>query len=301
MTIAEVREVISKHRRPGHPEVVTDAAREELCLTSIQAWNGPLKTMVDTTFSMLRYAIMNIMERTLGNYKQTDLFRASKLEILRFLGQHQAQQRRALGELYELETYKMFTLNESDFLKYWAEELKMLQDARRETRVQLYVQKQAKKILTDTSRRHRERAITDDQLGPDPLRIEIETAAYARGYYKTAGLRFSDNLCQNILGNLLRKIQKEMPLLLENSLELNTRDSKTHLSVHPLLPCLPNIGELECRNLMVEGHSEVARRAALQDERTKLKYAADRPGKLVQELESTSRVDLSCGCHADES
>lgn len=82
-----------------------------------------------------------------------------------------------------------------------------------------------------------ERAVTDDRLGPDPFRLEIETAAYVRGYYKIAGLRFSENLCQGILGNLFRKIQQEIPFLLENYLELNTGDSKTHLSLHPLLPC----------------------------------------------------------------
>jgi hypothetical protein len=239
MTIAEVRVVISKHRRPGHPGIVTDAAREEICLTSILPWNGPLRTIADTTFHMLRSAILKVMDTTLGNYKQTDLFRISKRRILEFLGQHQAEQRQALDRFYELETYKLFTLNEAAFLKYQAEELKILQDARRERRVHCYVQTQAhlaKKNLTEANRLQLERAVTDDQLGPDPFRLEIETAAYVRGYYKTAGYRFSDNLCQSILGNLLRKIQHEIPFLLENYLELNVGDGKTHFSRLHLLP-----------------------------------------------------------------
>jgi hypothetical protein len=47
---------------------------------------------------------------------------------------------------------------------------------------------------------------------------------------------------------------------------------------------------------MVEDHGEVAQRAALQEERTKLNHAADRRAKLVQEFKDTSRdmdIDLS--------
>jgi hypothetical protein len=233
MTIAEVQGVIWKHRRPGHPGIVTDAAREEICLTSIWPWDGPLRTLADTTFSLLRSAILRVMERTLGSYKSTDLFRISKRKILEFLAQHQAEQLQALDAFYELERYKLFTLNEAAFLEYQAEELKILQDVRRERRVRCYVQKQAqlaKKSLTEASRLQMERAVTDDRLGPDPFRLEIETAAYVRGYYKIAGLRFSENLCQGILGNLFRRVHKEIPFLLENYLELNTGDSKTHFS-----------------------------------------------------------------------
>lgn len=295
MTIAEVKSVISKHRRPGHPGIVTDAAREEICLTSLWPWNGPLKTLSDATFQMLRSAVLRVMDRTIGHYKQTDMFQLSKRKILEFLAQHQADQRRALDAIYELETYKLFTLNEPAFLKYQEEELKLLQAKRRENRVRCYIQRQAflsKKTLTDASKLQLEKTTTDDELGLDPFRLEIETAAYVRGYYKTAGYRFADNLCQSILGNLLKTIQKEIPFLLENYFQLNNGDS-----------------ESKCRNLMVEDHGEAEQRTALQEQKNKLNRAADRLAKLVQELRVSSRdmdidplyVDEEDAMHSDGS
>jgi hypothetical protein len=290
MAIAEVRTIISKHRRPGHPGIVTDAAREEICLTSIWPWDGPVKTLSDATFQMLRSAVLRVMDRTLGHYKQTDLYRMSKRRILDFLGQHQADQRRALDAFYELETYKLFTLNEPAFLKYQEEELKLLQAKRREKRVGYYIQKQAhlsKKTLSDASKVQLEKTVTDDELGPDPFRLEIETAAYVRGYYKTAGYRFADNLCQSILGNVLKSIQKEIPFLLESFFDLNNGDGKLSLLIDFIVMLTP-IAELKCRNLMVEDHGEAVQRAGLQDQKKKLNQAAERLAKLVEELQVSS-------------
>ena len=290
MTIAEVRTIISKHRRPGHPGIVTDSAREEICLMSLWPWDGPLQVLSDVTFQKLRSAVLRVMDRTLGHYRQTDLFRLARRKILESLGQHQADQRRSLNALYALETYKLFTLNEPAFLKYQQEELKILQAKRREIRVSCYVKKQAalsKKALSDVSRLQLEKSVTDDELGPDPFKLEIETAAYVRGYYRTAGYRFSDNLCQSILGNLLKNIQKEIPFLLETHFELNRGDSKYPVLRSPTAK-LTVLGELKCRNLMVEDHGEAAQRAVLQDQKSKLNQAAERLARLVEQLQSTS-------------
>ena len=71
-------------------------------------------------------------------------------------------------------------------------------------------------------------AFNDPQvLGRDPFQNEIELAAYVRGYYKTASLRFADNICQTIQGNIFAKVQKEVrQQLLENRLGLNEGDGK---------------------------------------------------------------------------
>lgn len=233
MTIAEVRTIISKHKRPGHPGIVTDAAREEICLMSLYAWKGPLKTLMDVTFKMLRAAIMRVMDRTLGLYRQTDLFRISQSKINELLMQHRKDQQSILDNFYDLETYKLFTLNEPAFMKYQEEELKILQATRRDIRVRGYVKKQAiltKKTLTDASRAQLEKSVTDGELGPDPFRLEIETAAYVRGYYKTAGYRFSDNLCQSILGHLLKNIHGQIRHFLEDHFDLNNGDSEFFIS-----------------------------------------------------------------------
>lgn len=229
MTIGEVRTIIAKHKRPGLPDHVDDAAKGDICLTSVNPWNLPLEALANQTFKMLREAVLSMLNDCLGDYKQTELYRASKRHILEFLEMHAIDQRERLDAFYKVETYKLFTINNSAFELYKAQELKLLQDARRKRRVQCYVRKQAqlaRKVYSDTSRAAAEKAVTDAQLGPDPFESEIQLAAYVRGYYKTAGLRFADNLCQNIQGNLFQKIHSEILGLLEGCLNLNEGDGK---------------------------------------------------------------------------
>lgn len=229
MTIAEVREIISKHKRPGLPDHINDSAKEEICLLAVDPWNKPLKTFADHTFKSLREAIIGVLHRLLGKYKQTQLYKISEHHIKEFLDELEVDQRDSLDALYKLETFKLFTINNQAFEVYKAEELKVLEGARRKRRVRCHVMKQAQlqnKTLSDMTRITEEKKVTDDQLGPDPFRNEIQLAAYVRGYYRVAGLRFADNICQNIQGNLFRKVHAEILGLLEGCLELNEGDGK---------------------------------------------------------------------------
>ena len=235
MTIAEVRDTIASHRQPGHPGNVPAAAREEICLLAVALWRPPLEKLADETFSMLRTAVLGVLrsQRTLGKYQQTELFRKSERHILKFLGDHQNKQRIVLQGFYNLESYKLFTVNNEAFMRYKAEELQLLQSKRREHRVRCHVNKMAflnKKTISDAQRPAAEKAVTDEQLGPDPFALEIDTAAFVRGYYRTAGSRFADNLCQSLVGNLFKNIKEEIKFLLEKHLELDTGDCKSFLT-----------------------------------------------------------------------
>lgn len=156
---------------------------------------------------------------------------------------HAAEQRTTLDALYRLEAYKLFTINNSAFEIYKAEELKILQDARRKRRVTCYLATHArlnnKSLPADTSRLVA--GVTDAQLGPDPFENEIQLAAYVRGYYKTAGFRFADNVCQTIQGNLFRKVHVEILGLLEGCLNLNEGDGtysfQTQLTTYLFFVC----------------------------------------------------------------
>jgi hypothetical protein len=232
MTIAEVREIISSHRQPGHPGDVPAAAREEICLMAVALWKSPLEKLADETFSMLRTAVLGVLksQRTLGKYQQTELFRKSERHIVKFLEIHQNKQRVILQAFHNLESYKLFTVNNEAFMRYKAEELRLLQSKRREYRVRCHVDKMAflnKKTISDAQRPAAEKAVTDEQLGPDPFALEIDTAAFVRGYYRTAGSRFADNLCQSLVGNLFKNIKEEIKFLLEKHLELDTGDCKS--------------------------------------------------------------------------
>ena len=270
MKISEVRDIISRHRRPGHPDNVPDAAREEICVLTTALWRQPLDKLRDVTFASFRKAVDRELDVSLRKYRQTDLFRESRRHAHEFLDRFQEEQREKLEDIYALESYKLFTLNNEAFLRFKSEELVILLAARRKHRVRCHVQKRAhlnKKSLTEKDRETQEKSVADEQLGLDPFALEIDTAAYVRGYYRTAASRFSDNVCQNILGTLFRKVQDNIPQMLESALGLNTGD-----------------GELKCRALMNEDLCGARERAALQEEREKLRQAAIRLEKLVTDF-----------------
>lgn len=230
MDIAEIHTIIAKHTRPGLPDHIDDAAKEDVCLLAVNPWSGPLDRIAKQTFKMLEREVLAKLDSDscLGAYKQTELYRVSRRHIEEFIRMHAAEQRTTLDALYSLETYKLFTINNSAFEIYKAEELKTLQDARRKRRVHCYLITQArmnnKPLPSESGRAAAEKAVTDAQLLPDPFENEIQLAAYVRGYYKTAGFRFVDNVCQTIQGNLFRKIHAEIFGLLEGCLNLNEGD-----------------------------------------------------------------------------
>lgn len=237
MSIAQIRQVIQEYQLPGHPDHVDDNAKEDICMRSVQPWNGPLESFTQHTFRMLKAAILSILDKTLGHYKQTQLYRASRQYIIDFLAQHEVEQRQKLQDIYKLETYKMFTINNSVFMTYKGQEFSKLGSERRKWLAHCYVEKQAKmanKILTGKARADEESKVTNEQLklGRDPFRNEIELAGYVRGYYKIAGFRFAENVCHNIQGNIFRDVHKGITRLLEHSFELDDGDGKL-----PVFPC----------------------------------------------------------------
>jgi hypothetical protein len=170
-SVHDVRETIYRHRYPGHPDTVTSAAREEICLLSVDPWIDVLDRLGKITFKKLWDAVVDIMHRTLGNYQQTELFRRSFAYLLEFLQAQQKVQIDALNAFYHLERNTLFTVNSNAFTVYKAEELKILQAARRKWRVRCFIQKNAKmgKVLTSKE----EAGITDEQLGVDPFVSEV--------------------------------------------------------------------------------------------------------------------------------
>ncbi|KAF4635793.1 hypothetical protein G7Y89_g2297 [Cudoniella acicularis] len=270
-SITELRAEIKRYHRPGLPEHVDDAVRESLCLLAVTPWDGPLKVLADETFKMLKTAINDVLDRTLGHFKQTTLYREAKHRIHVFLNNLAAEQRMYLDALYKLETYKRFTINDEAFKRYKNEELSILQAARKKRRIEIYVDNEAKsnrKLLTGEQRAERIKRITDEQLGEDKFQEEIRLAGYVRGYYKTAGLRFADNLCHAIQGQLFKELHENIAFFLERELELDHGDS-----------------EARCRDLMDENPAEAQERISLQKEKRKLIEAQDRFAQLAQEYQ----------------
>jgi len=273
MKLRVIRSIILNRRVPGHPDSVSEAARQEISLQSIKHWNRPLQKLADIAFRLLKNCVIGALDKSLSHYSQTLLYKDSRRFIIEFLELHFKQQRSFLDSFYELEIYKLYTINDDVFKRFKADELKVMQERRRYFRAKYFLERKLKAAGKTESPKDKDiKAVKDEDLGPDPFAQEVDTAAYVVGYYRTAGARFADNLTQNIQGMLFRKVKGEIPGFLERLLGLDEGD-----------------GEARCRELMVEDRGEARQRASLQEEKRKLTQARERLEKLTREYATPER------------
>ena len=225
-----IRSFIHQHTRTGMPGLVNHKTYDELCMLAINPWSRPLEVFKDHTLAMLRAQLEFILEKNLGHYSQTELYKKARRILEEFVDVHELEQQKSLDELYKLETYRSFSVNCSSITEHEARELKGLKLARKRVRAIAYVETQMengqmKKLAPDLTYQERRKAISkkaeevkEDQLPADRFDLEIRVAAYLRGYYMTAAYRFVDSVCLSMHGKLFRNIRDKIFFHLESKL-----------------------------------------------------------------------------------
>ncbi|KAK6581294.1 hypothetical protein PZA11_005985 [Diplocarpon coronariae] len=301
MDLASVRASITKHQM-GLPGIVSPQTYNELCLKSVSPWGRVLDVFMAETFSIVEKQLAETLHLYLGVYEQTALYRAAQKHLQSFIEKHKSEQRRFLGELHDLETFKSYTVNKASMGDQEAKELQCLTLARKLKRSRLFVERQMridKKMrlpvdmpMEEKDRKIRERvaAVKDDQLPKDPFDSEVRVASYVRAYYMTAGLRFVDTVCLSIKCSLFRKIRDNVTFHLETELGiLAARD-----------------GEEICRDLMEEDDTVDKRRKNLRKEKERLDGFTSRLEALEKQIEKTDdenshRATAACEEHDEGS
>ncbi|KAK0121145.1 hypothetical protein ONS96_011324 [Cadophora gregata f. sp. sojae] len=274
LRIMDIRASIEAHAVTGIPGYVSHQVKVDYALTAIAAWKGPLHTFIDYTFQGLRKAILSTLESVLEKYIHTELYRSSRKLIEKFLDDKEKEQRQITCEFFETERTSLFTINDDSFNQYQREALDALTAQRRKIRLDCYVSKQIQSGAKVNDEEKFRNSITDQQLGPDKYMEELKVAAYIRGYYTTARLRFTDTICANMNARYFQSIKRGVIDYLENNLGLNEGDS-----------------EQKCRDLL-ESNAEVsARRNSLKLKKAQLHEFTKVLNKLKAEFNSNDGVD----------
>jgi hypothetical protein len=238
MTLESLREEISKHNNSDLPGIVNGKLYDRQCLQSVTPWRQPLEAFFMKTISMLRDQLDEALCIHLGKFQQTELYNSAQRHLHAFLDKYVVEQRFALNELYELETYRPFTINKDSIRDYEVKELKSIHDTRKIQRAQgIFIRRlksgQEKKLDEGLTRaevqkfiQKKAEEIKPEELGKDPFEQEVRVAAYIRAYYITAGNRFADSVALNISGNLFRKIRQNILFHLEEELKLKGNGGK---------------------------------------------------------------------------
>ena len=233
LSIMDIRASIEAHAVTGIPGYVNHQVKVTYALAAVAAWDDPLKTFIDHTFQALRRSILSILESVLQKYIHTEVYRSSKKLMEEFLEEQEKDQRKTTWEFFETERLSLFTINDGSFNQYQREALEALTAQRRRIRLESYVAKQIQNGAKINDEEKFRNSVTDQQLGPDKYLEELNVAAYIRGYYTTARIRFVDTICANMNARYFQSIKRGVVDYLENSLGLNEGDSKC-LPHHPL-------------------------------------------------------------------
>ncbi|KAI0553181.1 dynamin family protein [Xylaria curta] len=230
MDIRDIRTQVRKKQRPGMPrDLVPDEVRETLCLDAVKKWRGPLETYIDKTAELLQKVTSQALEESLGVLRRRLIFKECQAHLKEFIEKIVANQRARLSEIYDSETYQMYTLNEDAFTRYKAQELEQLRRARAIYRLKAvaligwdYEIKKPEEMSDDErNKEHRILATQLPKIGSDPYETEIEVAAFVRGYYITAATRFVEGVTMNVNSNLFRIMSNtELDMFMDQQLGL---------------------------------------------------------------------------------
>lgn len=242
MSIADIQQSIQSNVRAGRPGHVNEKVKEDFALMSIVPWRHPLQDFLGSFFKMLREQIHAVLSDVLDNYKDTALYRRSKPIIDNFLLEVEEKQRDKSFRLYNIEKSALFTINNHAFDLNYNEALAHLKASRRKIRLnahldQMYRSYNGKSTLEAFKADQRDKVKDIDMPGRD-FRKELEVAAYIRGYYNTARLRFTDSVCADMNSVLFRDIKEGFKWLLPRALGL---DAKEGGKTQPLLSHPRNI------------------------------------------------------------
>ncbi|KAI9794608.1 MAG: hypothetical protein M1816_004495 [Peltula sp. TS41687] len=258
-TVMELRNRISRYCSNAMSNLINPEAIFELCHLSILHWEQILRIFLDLTASMIRQEIFDRLQDVFDVYKQTGLYGELVAAIDGLLSEASDQMRDSVGALYQGEVFKPAILDD-EALEHTSREFAIsLKRARRDQRVNLYLDKQEKqtgKPTVDQERINKAARVTDDQLGVDPFTKEVEVMAQVQAYYKLAKTRFVESVFLNVQAHTFGRIRNVLLPTLERGLGL----------------MLPDAVE-RCQRLMVEDPQREIRRAELKKNKTKLNEA----------------------------
>lgn len=264
LNIVDIRKDIMRHKRVGLPNILTrEEVYDDLILDPIRKWRGPLEVYVDLTIGLVRSVVQKSLARSLDGLKRRLIFRDSKNYLDKWIDDMEARQRAKLFDMFDAETYCMFTINDESFKQYFEAEKEGLHRARticRLKRAGLHWDYKPPSMDRMTSEeRAREKDMFNrylPRLGEDPYDTEIQVAARVRGYYILAAMRFVDSVTLIVNSSLCQQVAGPgLDMFLDKQLGIKNNDEELYA------------------HLMEEDDATADRRTRLKCESEKLRKA----------------------------
>lgn len=231
LDIENIQSVLASRRRAGMPaDIVPSDVYDVLINRSIGKWELPIKLYTELTMKLFRSMLTKALSKSMSTLSKRLIFKQSKEYLEEYIARMDGLQTAAIFDLFQAETYEMYTTNEDAFKRYQGQELETLQRARSIERLRTIG------VFTSDYKTLRIEQMTQEQiaeerdkigkniskLGTDEFANEIGVAAIVRGYYILAATRLVESATLSVKSKLFRDVASDnLHTFLENKLGLD--------------------------------------------------------------------------------
>lgn len=236
LDIQNIQNVLASRRRAGMPaDIVPSDVYDVLINKAINNWKEPLELYTDLTMKLFRSMLSEALVKSMAALSKRLIFNDSKAYLEQYISRMEALQTAAILDLFQAETYEMYTTNEDAFKRYREEELETLRRARAIERLRTigvftadYRTRRVDQMTQEQIVEERERIVKNlPKLGSDEYANEIGVAAIVRGYYMLAAMRLVESVTLSVKSKLFRDVASDnLHRFLEK--ELGLRDASKY-------------------------------------------------------------------------
>ncbi|KAH6647351.1 dynamin family protein [Truncatella angustata] len=292
LDIQNIQSVLANRRRAGMPaDIIGPGVYDILINKAIEKWLQPLELYTQLTMSLFKSMLSRALTTSMSKLSKRLIFNESQQYLEEYITRMEGLQTAAIFDLFQAETYEMYTTNEDAFKRYRAEELEILTRARSIERLRAigvigleYRTRPLDQMTGEQIAQEREMIAKNlPKLGADEFRNEIEVASVVRGYYILAAMRLVESVTLSVKSKLFRDVASDnMHTFLERKLGLDQANDDTF------------------NRLMEEDRDTASKREQLKREQRKLELAIEKIGNLELGENSNFSTSTAIGHEFDD-
>ena len=175
-TLSKVQEIL-QDAYSGLNHLVDPKAIESMITLSMEHWGEPLERFLLSTRALCEEMVFQQVQAVYGKYAETQYYETIRSICEAFFERAFTEQRELLHRVLKWELSRPKTCNDKAISQAQAEALTLLQTRRREIRAGVFLDEQEARIGKQSVgqvRIEKLAKITEDQLGPDPFKKEVE-------------------------------------------------------------------------------------------------------------------------------
>ncbi|KAL6714488.1 hypothetical protein ACLMJK_007912 [Lecanora helva] len=232
-TLHEVRNTL-QDAYTGLSNLVDPRAIEEMILQSMAHWEKPMIGFLRSTRQLCENMVFEQVQSVYLKYSDTQYFEMIRQICESFFAKVFSEQAELLQRILSWEQSKPKTCDDAAIDHAYVKALTVLSTKRHEMRASAYLDEQearSGKQSSGQARAEKLLRVSEEQLGPDQYKKEIEAISTVKAYYQCACFRFVDVVSASVHCELFAKCRNDIVKEMKKSLALTEPDVEERLRV----------------------------------------------------------------------